>query len=377
MFESAAELVKDWRSRLACDYPQQSAMARESILQWLIGNDPDRLEQLKANDLAIAQQAMVYRNRILQQRYLGTSPQQAYRRLIARFSSLVPLRDKIRTLVSLSRDRQRDVVDVLQEVLQELLQSDRYMQQQMAWIARCTGDHKLRNAMLFASLEDYCLRPIRHQPLLIYRFVNYLRRSCRGGLTHVPTSNRIRLVSEDLLTDDDDNRLSLLDAQAVNAHQNAQEIEEQQALRQAVQQQFAGYLAEKVGANAAHWLHLYLQGHSQEAIASALKLSVKDVYRLREKVSYHAMRVFALKQQSELVSNWLETSLLENNFGLSPRQWQQFWDRLTPQQRQLIELKKAGKEREFIIQSLRIKNNQFVTESSKLYLIAQGIRNQE
>jgi len=50
------------------------------------------------------------------------------------------------------------VVDVLQEVIQELLQSDRYMQQQMAWIAECTVDARLRNALLFASTEEYCLR---------------------------------------------------------------------------------------------------------------------------------------------------------------------------------------------------------------------------
>jgi len=51
------------------------------------------------------------------------------------------------------------------------------------WIAEVTSDLRLRNAMLFASTEEYCLRPVRNQPLIVHRFVNYLRRTQRGGLT--------------------------------------------------------------------------------------------------------------------------------------------------------------------------------------------------
>ena len=376
MTESESDLVQEWRSQLACDCPEHSAATRESIIRWLLGGDLERLEQLHADNLAMAQQAMVYRYQILRQRYLDASPQQAYSRLMTRLSSLVLVRNKIRTLVALSRDRQREVVDVLQEVLQELLQSDSYMQQQMAWISKCTRDPKLSNALLLASLEDYCLRPIRNQPLLVYRFVNYLRRVGRGGLTHVPTNSRVRLVSDKFLTDDNDTPLSLLDTEAVNNYQNTQDLETQQVLRIAVQKEFTSYLTERVGPDAVQWLHLYLQGQSQEAIALKLNLPVKEVYRLREKVTYHAVRVFALKHQSQLVSEWLEISLLEHSFGLTPQQWQQFWMKLTPQQHQLIQLKKAGKDNEMIAQALNLRKHQVVTEWSKLYLLAQDIRNE-
>ena len=137
---------------------------------------------------------MEYRWRILHQRYLGMGRDRAYRHLISRLGSVVIFRNKIQTWISLSRDRQRSVMDVLQEVLQELLQSDSYMQQQMAGIAKITTDNRLRDTLLFASLEEYCLRPVRNQPLLVYRFVNYLRRTQRGGLTQVPASDLIRLV---------------------------------------------------------------------------------------------------------------------------------------------------------------------------------------
>lgn len=372
----AEDLAQSLRSRLEAEYPEQRAAHRESIIRWLVGNDLERFEMLNPHQLEIAKQAMEYRYRILRYRYLGQGPEQAYRNLMQRLGSLVLIRNKIRTWVALSRDRASTVVDVLQEVIQELLQSDRYMQQQMAWIAECTDDARLRNALLLASTEEYCLRPIRNQPLLVYRFVNYLRRTSRGGLTQVPTGDSLRLVSEEILTEDSENPISLLDTQALADYQDRQAMEEQQVLRTAVKQEFEHYLAQQLGSVAVQWLQLYLRGWSQEAIARSLNLSVKEVYRLREKISYHAVRVFALKAQPELVGDWLETSLREHSFGLTPQQWQQFWEKLTARQRQLIELFKLGKNIEAIAKALNLKTHQILGEWSKLYLAAQNLRTQ-
>jgi hypothetical protein len=301
----AEKWANEWRSRLQAELPGHSAAAHESIVQWLLGEDRSRFEHLTPEQERIIRQAMDYRYRILCQRYLNVPPERAYKSLIQRLSSLFLIRNKIRTWIALSRDRQRSVVDVLQEVLQELLQNDTHMQQQSLWIARCTSDTRLRNALLLASLEEYCLRPIRNQPLLAYRFVNYLRRSQRGGMTQVPAKDFIRLVSEEVAPDDSDSSVSLLDSQAVAEYQEAQAAEEQQELRDAVVQKFEAYLAEHIGSVAAEWLHLYLQGRSQEAIAQTLGMPVKQVYRLREKVNYHAVRVFASKAQADLVISWL------------------------------------------------------------------------
>lgn len=302
----AEEFLYEWSVRLETELPEQSAASRESIGRWLVGEDQTRFENLTSMQRQIVEQAMDYRYRILRQRYLGMSPERAYKGLIQRLGNLFLIRNKIRTWIALSRDRQRSVVDVLEEVIQELLQNDRYMQQQVAWIAQCTRDPRLRNALLLASAEEYCLRPIRNQPLLCYRFVNYLRRSQKGGMTQVPTDDFIRLVSQEVAPDDAEGEVSLLDAQAVSEYQEAQAAAEQQELRLAVQQRFETYLLTKdVDPQAVEWLRLYLQGQSQEAIAKALNLNVKQVYRLREKVSYHATRVFASKTQPELVSTWL------------------------------------------------------------------------
>ena len=372
----ADELEQDWRDRLASDYPTLSPVTSQSIVRWLLGDNVERFETLLPNQLAIAKQAMDYRYRILRQRYLGVEPVRAYRNLTNRLGGLVTLRNKIRTWVSLSRDRQRAVADVLQEVIQELLNSDRYIQKQIAWIAQCTDDTRLRDALLLTTVEEYCLRPIRNQPLLVYRFVNFLRRSQRGGMTHVPEGDMVRLVSEEMTLDDTDSPVSLLDSQATADYQDTQAFEEQQTLRMSVRQEFENYLreTENLGPVAAQWLRLYLQGQSQEAIASALNMPVKQVYRLREKISYHAIRVFSIKAKPELVASWLETSLQEHSLGLTPVQWQEYWETLTPEQQQLIDKLKSGKTVDAIAKDLNLKINQVIGEWSKLYLAAQALR---
>jgi DNA-directed RNA polymerase specialized sigma24 family protein len=193
-------------------------------------------------------------------------------------------------------------------------------------------------------------------------------------MTHVPEGDKVRLVSEEVTPEDTDAPISLLDNQAIVDYQDAQSTEEQQTLRQSVRTEFEVYLTENLGPEAAQWLRLYLQGKSQEAIAKALNKPVKDIYRLREKISYHAIRVFSVKAKPELVASWLETSLEEHNLGLTPIQWQELLESLTPQQRQLLEQRKAGKSLEAIAKDLNLKVNQVIGEWSKLYLAAQALR---
>jgi hypothetical protein len=235
---------------------------------------------------------MAYRYRILKNRYLGQAPERAYRSLLTRLGSQVVLQNKIRTLVALSRDRRRQTVEVLQEFLQDLLQRDCYLQQQMAAIAKSTDDVCLRHALLFTAIEEYCLRPVRNQPLVLYRMINYMRRLSPGGVTQVPKSGEIRIVFAQIPTEDSDRSFNLLDAQAIGQYREQEEAADQQSEREEVKQQLSKYLEQKLGSVAVKWLNLYLQGQSQQAIAQQLNLTTKDVYRLREKVCYHATRLF-------------------------------------------------------------------------------------
>ncbi|MEY2914686.1 MAG: hypothetical protein RLZZ184_3995 [Cyanobacteriota bacterium] len=374
MTQNGANIAQYWQQRLATDCPEQSQANRESIISWLLGIDLQRFNLLNPKELEIAKQAIEYRWRILHKRYLGMSREKAYCQLINRLGSVVTIRNKIQSWISLSRDRQRSVVDVLQEVLQELLQSDSYIQQQMSQISALTTDKRLRDMLLFASIEEYCLRPVRNQPILMYRFVNYLRRIQRGGLTQLPAGELVKLVSPEIITENNDHPVSLIDHQAIAQYEEIEYLEEQQANRQLVQAEFAEYLLANIGQLAVDWLQLYLQGKSQEQIAKQLNKPIKEVYRLREKISYHAVRIFAIKHQPELVDNWLSASLKEDNLGLTATEWQQLEEQLTPLAQQVLKLCKAGNSMEEIAQKLQCKTNQVLSEWTKIYLTAQKLR---
>ncbi|MDJ1182314.1 HetZ-related protein 2 [Roseofilum casamattae] len=369
------QLEQEWRERLEQECPEYSREVHQSIMSWLLGKDPNRLLDLNLPEWNIAIAAMDYRYRILQQRYLGVAPEMAYKQLMKRLASLFLIRNKIRTWVALSRDRQRSVVDVLQEVIQELLQSDRYLQQQMALIQECTPQRWLQNTLILSTLEEYCLRPIRNQPLLLYRFLNYLRRTQRGGMTNIPTGNLVRLISEELTSDESDGPISLLDRQAIAEYQDTEVFLQQQQSRQAVAEEFEAYLRKTLGEEAARWFRLYLQGRSQEEIATIMNMPIKPIYRLREKVGYHAIRIFAVKYRPELVAHWLEISLSESSLGLTPSQWQTYLDSLTPDQQQLLDLLKSNIPPDKIAEILECKTSQVIAEWSKLYLAAQSLRN--
>jgi hypothetical protein len=285
-------ILQTWHWQLALDYPDRSVATRDSIANWLIGNHFEQLEQLNCEQIQSIQQGMAYRYRILQNRYLDRSPERGYRHLMTRLGSLALLQNKVRMLVALSRDRHRQGTEVLQEFLQDLLQRDCYLQQQMTAIATCTTDIRLRHALLFTTIEEYCLRPIRNQPLIIYRFINYMRRLSPGGVTQVPKNGEIRIVFAQMPTEDSDRTFSLLDVRAIEQDREQQAATEQQQQREEVKQQLSKYLEQKLGHLAVEWLNLYLQGQSQQAIAHQLNLTAKDVYRLREKVCYHATRLF-------------------------------------------------------------------------------------
>ncbi len=367
------DLSSAWQKQIAIDLPDQSTATHQSIAQWLVG-EPERFAEMTPAEIRLAQNAMDYRYRIFISRYWGVPPESAYKRLLQKLGSLFLIRSKVRTWIALSRDRKRAVKDVLQEVIQEMLQSDRHMQQQTRWISQCTRRSSLRNLLILATVEEYCLRPIRNQPLLVYRFVNYLRRSQRGGMTQVPSAELIQLISEEIGTSEAEGTVSLLDFEALDRYEAQKDFEAQQSARQLVKQQFADYLHEKLGETAVQWLELHLQGYSQDHISQQLQLSVREAYRLREKVSYHAIRIFTIKEQPDLVFAWLKTSLKHHNLGLTPAEWHSYFSALSESQQQLLSSFKAGKSVKEAAQTFELSEKQVLSKWAELYLKAQEVR---
>jgi DNA-binding CsgD family transcriptional regulator len=375
MTDLAKSIAEYWQERLSTECAQQSSTNQRSIIDWLVGEDRDRFAEMPAEKLAIVRQAMDYRYRILIQRYLGVPSERAFKNLMQRLGSLAIIREKVRAWLAVSRDRQRTVVDVLQEVVQEMLQGDKYIRQQVDWIAKCTPNPRLRDVLMLATLEEYCLRPVRNQPLLAHRFVNYLRRSQRGGVTNVPRSDSIKMISDAVTDEAGDSSFNLLDRQVLENYQEQQEWEETQVQRARVKEQMLAYLEENLGTQAKIWLELYLLGKTPEEIAQQLQLDIKQVYRLREKISYHAVKVFAVKSQPEMVAEWLKTSMKEHNLGLTVKQRQDLEQKLNDQQLVILAGVQAETPIEELAKKLGLKTNQVVSEWSQIYLQAQELRN--
>jgi hypothetical protein len=81
------------------------------------------------------------------------SDSSAYKNLMQRLGSALLHSNEIQPWMALGRDRKARILDVLQSVIEEMLQRDLYLQQQIAWIGKCTGDPILRQTLLLVEIE--------------------------------------------------------------------------------------------------------------------------------------------------------------------------------------------------------------------------------
>lgn len=159
-------LAQYWFDRLTRESPQHSDTIITSIIEWL----------LEDNDVvAYGDRIIEYRWRILRQSYLGKPRSKAYSNLMMRLIRIVFSCREVQSELSSTREQQLIAIAVLDKILRDVLESDRYIQDKMLAIANCTSDKHLRNSLLFASLEEYCLQPLQNQILLIYLFNSYLQ----------------------------------------------------------------------------------------------------------------------------------------------------------------------------------------------------------
>ncbi|PSF38397.1 hypothetical protein C7H19_05255 [Aphanothece hegewaldii CCALA 016] len=192
--QEKSEIEKIWLSRLSEDYLEQSQQEKDSIIQWLLGEEQEVWNSLTREQQKINQQSLNNRYQILKLRYLNVTATQAYRNLINRLGSVVVEQQNLKNWITANRNGQRALLEVVQEVIQEMLKSDRYLLQQMSWIAQCTCNEMLRDRLLLASVEEYCLKSIQNQSLFIDRLFNYIHRN--------PNNKSVLLLLEPMNLDD-------------------------------------------------------------------------------------------------------------------------------------------------------------------------------
>lgn len=371
------ELIKaEWEQRIQIELPNLNRLERASIIEWLLGEDRARLETIDLQQLIQIHKSIDYRFWILTQRYLGRSPNIAYKHLIERLGNAKTVYLLLSSGIAMSRDRHRRIFDVITEIVQDILEKDRNMQRQIAWIDRLTTNPRLKQALTIASIEEYCLRPVNNRSLLAHRCLNYLDREHRFGVTQIPRQNYIQVVFEP------DESIegyigSFFDSNAIADRVDRQASLESKSLYDEIVSKLRISIADSLGVAAGIWIELYLQGKNASEIADILNMDIDRVYRLREKIDYHINQVFAFKNEAALVARWLNISLQEHNLGLTTSEWQQLNRNLTPIQVQIVNSLKVGNSIAEIAKYLNLKTSQVMGEWRKVYFAARSIRSKK
>jgi hypothetical protein len=133
------------------------------------------------------------------------------------------------------------------------------------------------------------------------------------------------------------------------------------------------YLKERDQEDCADYFTLRLMDRPAQEIEGLLNLTPRQRDYLQQRFKYHLLR-FALSHYWQLVHEWLGVGL-ETNLGLTPPQWQQWQQTLTPSQKELLRLKQNGMSDGDAAKQLGLTSTQFQKQWTKLLAQAWEIRN--
>ncbi len=145
-------------------------------------------------------------------------------------------------------------------------------------------------------------------------------------------------------------------------------------LRDRVIAELMSYLQEQEQQDCVNYLTLKLQDLSVPEIDEILGLTPRQRDYLQQRFKYHVEK-FAISHNWQLVHEWLGADL-EQNLGLPSQLWQQFLAGLSPDTRQLLELKQAGVEDELIAKAIKCTAKQVQKRWTKLLEAAWQARNE-
>lgn len=133
------------------------------------------------------------------------------------------------------------------------------------------------------------------------------------------------------------------------------------------------YLESQGQSDCVDYLTLKLQDLPAPEIDQILGLTSRQRDYLQQRFKYHVQK-FAKQHHWQLVHQWLGAGL-EQKLGLSVQQWQTLITTLSPQQRQLLELKIAKHSDQAIAKTLKCTPKQLQKRWTQLLDIAWAIRN--
>jgi hypothetical protein len=144
-------------------------------------------------------------------------------------------------------------------------------------------------------------------------------------------------------------------------------------LRDRIITELLNYLESQGQSDCVDYLVLKLKDYSAPHIDEILELTPRQRDYLQQRFKYHVDK-FARASHWKLVHQWLGADL-DQKLGMSSQQWQEFLNQLSPQHRELLQLKKVNKFDEEIAKDLRWSLKQVQKQWMELLEIAWKYRN--
>lgn len=145
------------------------------------------------------------------------------------------------------------------------------------------------------------------------------------------------------------------------------------AVRDRVIDTLMEYFEAQGQADCIDYLVLRLQDLPANEIDEILGLSSRQRDYLQQRFKYHVEK-FSRTNNWKLVHQWLGADL-DQNLGMSPRQWHEFRDRLSDEQQRLLDLKRHGSDDATIANSLKCTPKQAQKRWTQLLDLAWQARN--
>jgi len=144
-------------------------------------------------------------------------------------------------------------------------------------------------------------------------------------------------------------------------------------LRDRIITELLNYLESQDQSDCANYLVLKLQDYSAQDIDEFLKLTPRERDYLQQRFKYHVDK-FARASHWKLVHQWLGADL-DQKLGMSSPQWEEFLNLLSPEHRELLQLKKINKFDEEIAKDLKWSLKQVQKQWMNLLELAWKYRN--
>ena len=234
---------------------------------------------------------------------------------------------------------------------------------------------QLELAEYMAFTEQYAKRRINlrsgsNQQLIVLRAQEFARRQPPETTVDIEKAAESpkKEESESYVRDSALQQVRAQIVAAASAHSAETSSERDRVVAELVQ-----YLEDQGQSDCVDYLSLKLQDLPAAEIDAILGLSRRQRDYLQQRFKYH-LEKFAHTHHWQLVHQWLGADL-DQKLGMSSQQWEAFLRQLSPQQQQMLQLKKSQATDQAIALALKCTPKQLQKRWTQLLSMASAIRN--